>query len=397
MSFASLFLKPQQDRRICKGHLWVYSNEVDNKKSPLTNFVVGEQVVVTSASGRALGLAVVNPHNLICARLVSRDLKARLGLSLFKKRIKEALSLRQGIFEAPYYRLLFGDADFLPGVVADRFGDYVVLQIASAAMEQHKEPLLQALQEMLDCRGVLLRNDHAARALENLPLYTEVVGDLPEQFALVENGVHFRVPSQDGQKTGWFYDHRYNRAMLAPWVSGKRVLDVFSYVGGWGVQLAKAGAKQVTCVDSSAAALSYVEQNAELNACDDRMEAIEGKALDVLKFLIEEQEKFDVVVLDPPAFIKRKKDQKSGEAAYRHINELAIRLLQPGGLLLSASCSMQLPAASLTDIVRGAAMHLDRKCQLLLCGGQGPDHPIHPAIPETNYLKAQLFRILSRQ
>ncbi|MBX2857683.1 MAG: class I SAM-dependent rRNA methyltransferase [Cellvibrionaceae bacterium] len=397
MSFPPLFLKSQHDRRIRKGHLWVYSNEVDSKKSPLNNFAVGEQVVLTGASGQALGLAVVNPNNLICARLVSRSLNVRLGESLFKKRIQEALSLRQAIFDAPYYRLLFGDADFLPGVVADRFGDYVVLQIASAAMEQHKQSLLQALQAVLGCRGVLLRNDHAARQLENLPLYSEVVGDLPEQLELIENGVQFRVPSRDGQKTGWFYDHRCNRAMLAQWVSGKRVLDVFSYVGGWGVQLAKAGAKRVTCVDSSATALSYVEQNAELNACDDRMEAIEGSALEVLKFLIEEQEKFDVVVLDPPAFIKRKKDQKSGEAAYRHINELAIRLLQPGGLLLSASCSMQLPAASLQDIVRGAAMHLDRKCQLVYCGGQGPDHPVHPAIPETNYLKAQLFRILSRQ
>ena len=397
MSFAPLFLKPQQERRIRKGHLWVYSNEVDTQKSPLADFTVGQQVVLTSATGQALGIAVLNPQNLICARLISRSTNARLGKALFKHRIAEALSLRETCFDAPYYRLLFGDADFLPGVVADRFGDHLVVQIASAAMEEHKSALLEALQEAVPSKGILLRNDHGARELENLPLYSEVIGELPEQLALVENGVSFRVPSQEGQKTGWFYDHRENRRMLAPLVKGKRVLDVFSYVGGWGVQMAVAGAERVTCVDSSSQALGYVEQNAELNACDERMEAIEGKAVEVLKFLLEEQEKFDVVVLDPPAFIKRKKDQKSGEAAYRHLNELAIRLLNPGGLLLSASCSMHLAADSLSDIVRGASVHLDRRCQILSSGGQGPDHPVHPAIPETRYLKALLVRILSRK
>jgi len=239
-------------------------------------------------------------------------------------------------------------------------------------------------------------NDHSARALENLPSYVETLGEVPEELTLVENGVKFVVPAQGGQKTGWFYDHRLNRAQLQAWVKDKTVLDVFSYVGGWGVQAAVAGASKVTCVDVSEQALNYVERNAELNGCDDRMEAIEGKAIDVLKMLVEEGEKFDVVVLDPPAFIKRKKDQKAGEAAYRHINELAIRLLQSGGLLVSGSCSMHLGADTLQDIVRAASAHLDRDCQLVYSGGQGPDHPVHPSIAETSYLKAQFYRVLTR-
>ena len=240
----------------------------------------------------------------------------------------------------------------------------------------------------------MLSNDHSARALEALPEYVEVAyGDVPEQVELIENGTRFLAPVRGGQKTGWFYDHRVNRAQLQAYVKGKRVLDVFSYIGGWGVQAAQAGAREVVCVDASEAALDGVERNAVLNGVSERVSTIQGKAIEVMKHLIAQDEHFDVVVLDPPAFIKRRKDQKSGEAAYRHVNELGMRLLGRDGLLVSASCSMHLQRDTLLDIVRGAGRHLDRHVQIIGQGGQGPDHPVHPAIPETDYLKAVFARI----
>lgn len=392
-SLPELILKSQADRRLKRGHLWIFSNEVDIAKTPLKTLEIGQQVRVTSHQGRALGIATVNPNNLICARLVSRDPAHMLDKSLLVHRIKQALALRQACFTEPYYRLVYGDSDLLPGLVVDRFGDYLVVQIATAGMEAQREAVVEALQKCLKPTGILLRNDHSARALESLDSYVEAVGEVPEAVELVENGVRFTAPIVAGQKTGWFYDHRENRAFLQRLAPGKRVLDVFSYVGGWGVQAAVAGASEVVCVDSSEQALQWLAENATLNGVEDRMSGLQGKAAAVLKQLVEQGEQFDIVVLDPPAFIKRKKDQRSGEAAYRHLNELAIRLLARDGLLVSASCSMHLDTSGLVDIVRGAARHLDRHAQIIHQGGQGPDHPVHPAIPETSYLKAVFARV----
>jgi len=396
MSHASLILNKNAEKRIRQGHLWVFSNEVDTKKTPLSDFEMGQQVNIVSAKGQQLGAATVNPQALICARIFSRTADQGLTKRFFAKRIERALSLREAYFDQPFYRLVYGDSDFLPGVIADRYGDYLVVQIATAGMEACKDEILHAFNKVLEPKGIVLANDHSARTLENLPSYTEVIGEVPEYLQLEENNTLFTIPSQGGQKTGWFYDHRINRAEMAKWVKGKSVLDVFSYAGGWGVTAAVKGAQSVTCVDVSAKALDLVEKAAELNKVDDRILAIEGKAVHVLKMLIDEEQKYDVVVLDPPAFIKRKKDQKAGEAAYRHLNELAIRLLKRDGLLVSASCSMHLAQDTLTDIVRGAAMHLDRDAQLVYSGSQGPDHPRHPAIEQTNYIKAQFYRISHR-
>lgn len=394
MTLSSLILKPQCDRRLKLGHLWIYSNEVDVERSSLRNFEAGQQVRIEASSGKCLGIALMNPAGLICARVISRDEQYPLDKSLLVHRIKQALGLRTLAFDQPYYRLVYGDSDLLPGLVVDRFGDYLVVQIASAGMERVKDQVVEALVQVLKPEGILLSNDHSARALEQLPEYVEVAyGSIPDQVELVENGTRFLAPVAGGQKTGWFYDHRVNRAQLQQYVKGKRVLDVFSYIGGWGVQAAVAGAAEVVCVDASASALEGVERNAELNGVIDRVSAIHGKAIDVLKHLIAEGERFDVVVLDPPAFIKRRKDQKAGEAAYRHINELGIRLLGRDGLLVAGSCSMHLGKDTLVDIVRAAGRHLDRHVQIIGQGGQGADHPVHPAIPETDYLKAVFARV----
>lgn len=394
MSLPVLVLKPQADRRLKLGHLWIYSNEVEVEKSPLKSFEMGQQALVTAHNGKPLGIALINPNGLICGRLISRDEKFPLNKSLLVHRIKQSLALRELAFDEPFYRLIYGDADLLPGLVVDRFGDYLVVQIAGAGMELVKDDIVAALVQVLNPVGILLSNEHSARELESLPEYTEVAyGEVPGKVELIENNTRFLAPVQAGQKTGWFYDHRVNRAQLQQYVQGKRVLDVFSYIGGWGIQAAVAGAREVYCVDASEAAIDAVLENAQLNGVEDRVAGIQGKAIDVLKELIDNDERFDVVVLDPPAFIKKRKDQKAGEAAYRHINELGMRLLGRDGLLVSASCSMHLGKDTLLEIVRAAGRHLDRHVQIIGQGGQGPDHPIHPAIPETDYLKAVFARV----
>ncbi|MDD2159982.1 class I SAM-dependent rRNA methyltransferase [Pseudomonas sp. MIL19] len=395
MSLPSLRLKANADRRLRAGHLWVYSNEIDVTATPLSGFVAGDQAILEAAGGKALGVVAMSPNNLICARLLSRDLKHVLDKSLLVHRLNVALSLRERLFDKPCYRLVFGDSDLLPGLVVDRFFDILVVQLASATMERHKEDVLAALIQVCKPSGILLKNDSAARDAEGLPRYVETpFGVVPEWVALEENGVKFEAPVIEGQKTGWFYDHRMNRARLAPYVKGKRVLDLFSYIGGWGVQAAAFGASDVMCVDASGFALDGVERNAALNGLTDKVACVEGDVFEALKQLKASEERFDVIVADPPAFIKRKKDQKNGEGAYRRLNEQAMRLLNKDGILISASCSMHLEEDNLQNILLTSARHLDRNIQLLERGAQGPDHPVHPAIAETRYIKSLTVRLL---
>jgi 23S rRNA (cytosine1962-C5)-methyltransferase len=395
MSLPSLRLKANAERRLRAGHLWVYSNEVDVAATPLNGFQPGDQAILEMANGKPLGIVGVSPNNLICARLLSRDIGHTLDKSLLVHRIQVALSLRERLFEQPCYRLVYGDSDFLPGLVVDRFGDHLVVQLASATMERNKDAVIEALVQVLKPHGILLKNDSAARDAEGLERYVDTAfGVVPEWVDLEENGVKFQAPVRDGQKTGWFYDHRMNRARLAPYVKGKRVLDLFSYIGGWGVQAAAFGASEVFCVDASAFALDGVERNATLNGVAEKVACVEGDVFAALKELKNAEERFDVVLVDPPAFIKRKKDLKNGEAAYRRLNEMAMRMLNKDGILVSASCSMHLPEDDLQNILLQSARHLDRNLQLLERGAQGPDHPVHPAIPETRYIKNLTCRIL---
>lgn len=390
-----LKLKPQEDRRLREGHLWIYSNEVDVQATPLKNFSAGDQVRVEDKNGKCLGIATLTPTSLICGRLISRDEKYPLNKSLIVHRLQVALALREARYEQPYYRLVYGDSDFLPGLVVDRFGDICVVQIASAGMERVKDEIVEALQQVLSPSGILFKNDGKMRAVEGLESYVTVAaGEVPAEVLLQENGVKFLAPVQSGQKTGWFFDHRESRAELAHWVKGKRVLDVFSYVGGWGVQAAAFGASEVTCVDASAAALTLVAKNAALNNVSERVKTLQGDAFEVLAALKQAGEKFDVIVLDPPAFITKRKDHRNGLAAYRRTNELAMRLLNKDGLLVSGSCSLHLQREELVDVIRASARHIDRAAQIIHHGHQGVDHPIHPSIPETEYLKAVFARVL---
>lgn len=395
MTHKALRLKDRADRRLKAGHLWIYSNEVDTKATPLKAFSVGETVVIENAAGKAVGTGYVNPNTLICARLVSRDAKYMLDKSLLVHRTKVALSLRERLFDKPFYRLIFGDSDNLPGLVVDRFGDVLVVQISTAGMELVKDQVVEALVQVLKPTGILLKNDGTSRKLENLPEYIEIAhGEVADEVELEENGVRFLAPVMKGQKTGWFYDHRLNRDRLRHYVKGKRVLDVFSYIGGWGVQCAAFGAEEVICIDASEKAVDLVHRNAELNGLQDKVGTMQGDAFEALKQLKAEGEQFDVIIVDPPAFIKRRKDVKAGELAYRRINEMAMRLLSKDGILVACSCSMHLQRDSMMDALRAGSRHIERTLQVIEQGHQGPDHPILPAIPETEYIKAMTARVI---
>ena len=388
-----LFLRKGADHRLRGGHLWVYSNEVDSERSPLSRFAAGDLVAVRNTNDRLLGSAYMEPNALICARVYAPGEQRTLDAQFFTARLQAALAIREAAFDQPFYRLVYGDSDTLPGIVIDRFGDVLVMQLNNDGLERYREPLLAALVALLQPRGILLRADSRSRREQGLATDSSVVyGDVPEQVLLQENGVQFLAPVYSGQKTGWFYDHRMSRARLAAWVKDKGVLDVYSYIGGWGIQAAAFGASQVCCVDSSAQALEEVEANARLNGVAARVSTRRGSAPELMAAMYTEGSRFDVVILDPPAFIQRKKDLKKGIAAYRRINKLGLQLLHPGGLLVSASCSMHLSRAELIAAMQQAAVRTGCQIRVVEQGAQGPDHPIHPAIPETEYLKAVFAR-----
>jgi len=392
-SIPELRLKRGEDRRLSAGHLWVFSNEVDTGRTPLTAFSAGDLVRVVNDRDKFLGYAYVNPHSLISARILTRDTEGLPVKSLIVHRLQVALSLRKRLYDAPYYRLVYGESDGLPGLVLDRFGDLVVGQIATAGMETMKEDIQQAVQKVINPKALLWKNDSGARDLEGLTHYVDMgFGDMPDSVTVEEGGVTYQVPVSTGQKTGWFFDQAMNRANLRKYVKGARVLDVFSYLGAWGLGALKAGASEVTCVDSSASALESLTTTAAANGLTPQV--IRGDAFDVMEAMHAEKRRFDVVIVDPPAFIKRKKDIPKGEGAYKRLNQLAMQLLERDGILSSSSCSYHLEADSLTLAIQRAARHLARFAQVIEVGGQAPDHPIHPAIPETRYLKSLVCRVV---
>jgi 23S rRNA (cytosine1962-C5)-methyltransferase len=387
-----LVLKPREERRLQAGHLWVFSNEVDVAATPLTGFAPGDPASVRSSAGRFLGYAYVNPRTLISARLVGRDPDFPPGKSLLVHRLKVALALRKRLYAAPYYRLAYGEGDFLPGLVVDRYGDVLVAQLNTAGMDAMRSDVAAALVKVAAPRALLWKNDSPMRELEGLERGVETAfGELPATVVVPEGGVEFHVPLAGGQKTGWYYDQSANRALFAAHARGARVLDVFSYAGGFGLQALRAGAAAATCVDASGAALAAASASAAANGLE--VELLEGDGFEALESLAAGRRRFDAIVVDPPAFIKRRKDHAKGLAAYRRINQLAMQLLDRDGLLLSCSCSYHLAPGELVDAVQRAARHRDRFAQLIAVGGQASDHPVHPAIDETRYLRAFLFRV----
>jgi len=387
----ALRLKRNEDRRLQAGHLWVFSNEVDTGQTPLTKFDAGALVRVLAHNDRALGLAYVNPQSLICARLL--DSWRLPDVPWFVARLRSALALRERLYAAPYYRLVYGESDGLPGLVIDRFGDACVAQIGTAGMERLKPQIGEALKQVLGLRALLYKNDSAARETEGLPSSIEqAIGETANVATVVEDGLRFEAPLLEGQKTGWFFDQAANRRALTKYLRpGARVLDVFSYVGAWGVRAAAGGASDVLCIDSSASALEIAQRNGQANAL--KIRTRKADAFEALEELAREGARFDLVIVDPPAFAKRKKDLPKAQGAYKRLNQLALQVLAPDGILVSCSCSYHLSAEELRDAIAKAARGAAKHVQLVEMGGQAPDHPVHPAIPETRYLKAYFCRV----
>jgi 23S rRNA (cytosine1962-C5)-methyltransferase len=388
-----IILKKSQSDRIKRGHLWVYSNEIDTKLCSLKDVSPGEVITLYSNSKNFLGYGYINPNTLLSIRVLSQHKKQTVSEKLIHNRLKQALSLRETLYPSPYYRLVHGEGDYLPGLVVDRYGDFLVCQINTAGMQQLSSMVFDSLIKLLSPQGILLKSDEKQRTLEGLEEDNKIVyGDIPEETEITTEAGKFIVALQAGQKTGWFYDQTENRKQLKNIVKGKTVLDLFSYTGSFGITAALYGAEQVTCVDSSQSAIDYVNKNAELNGMSDKVETIKSDAFDQAKSFSAEKQRFDIILVDPPAFIKRKKDAKKGVEAYRRINELALRLTNRDGFLSSSSCSFNLPEDNLKNLIQKSGRHVDRRLQLIYQGQQDKDHPVHPAMPETKYLKNLIYR-----
>ncbi len=390
-----MVLKKSEERRLMAGHLWVYSNEVDTARTPLGQFKPGDQVAVHSSRGRAVAMASVNPHSLICGRVYSYRRGEKLAVPLLAKRIAAALALRESLFDEPCYRLVHSEGDWLPGLIIDRYGDYLVVQTNAVGMEALQDDIAEVLVDLLKPAGIYLRNTGATRKLEGLDEMEKCLyGDIPESTQLIENGLKFNISLKGGQKTGWFYDHRDNRQLLQKFCRGKRVLDAYCYLGAWGINALAGGAESVTAIDSSATAIEGARANAELNGFAGHWNGIKADVSDQLRALRDAGEKFDIVVLDPPAFIQRAKDKRKGIEKYRSINSMAVGLLNADGILVSGSCSHHLTDTELQRAVLQAGRQGNYGVQVMARGHQGQDHPVHAAIPETEYLKAIYARML---
>jgi 23S rRNA (cytosine1962-C5)-methyltransferase len=388
-SVKTIWLKKNEDRRINSGHSWVFSNEIEPSRSRIESCEPGVTVEVRSDRDRFLGYAMVNPHSLICARLLSRVEGVLPDEAWLQMRILKANETRKRLGFKEHYRMVFGESDSLPGLIADRYGPVLVVQTATAWMEQRLGVLIEGFKSIDGIEQIVLKNDSRARAVEGLEMYVKpVVGELPSHLRVVEEDRSFEISISAAQKTGWFYDQRFNRQQFLPLIPMMgEALDVCSYAGGWAVALAKRGGR-VTAIDASQVAIDHAIANGRLN--DVEIAGIKGDAFEVMQGLIDAGRTFDTVVVDPPAFIQRRKDEHTGLAAYRKLNQMAIQLLNPEGYLISCSCSYHLATEMLPPIINRAAQFSARRVQIVAQGGQSPDHPVHPAIPETRYLKALL-------
>jgi 23S rRNA (cytosine1962-C5)-methyltransferase len=389
----SILFQRERHARLMAGHPWAYSNEIA-MTAEAKALEPGSLVTLRTAAGEPIGTAMFNPRPLVSARMLTRDTNQAIDRGFLAARLEHALALRARLVDAPFYRLIHAEADGLPGLVIDRFGDAVVVQINSAGIERLREPLLGALEDVLAPRAIVLRSDASARTSEGLPAETVAVhGSLDDALVLHENGCRFRVDLQAGQKTGWFYDQRDNRAAVGALAAGQRVLDLFAYGGGFGVLAAARGAAEVVMVDRSKPALALAAASAALNNVEARCRTLEGEGFATLEAMAASRETFDIVIADPPAFVKTRKDLAVGIRAYRKLTRLAAGLVRPGGFLFVASCSHNVEPAAFAEQVCGGLSRARRSGRILRSAGAAPDHPVHPFLPESAYLKALLLQL----
>jgi 23S rRNA (cytosine1962-C5)-methyltransferase len=381
-------LLPGGHRRAETGHPWVYSNEVQMDEATKA-LPPGGLVTLKRADGRPLGVAMFNPHTLLAARLFDRDAARPIGRRFLLRRLERALKLRERLYPAPYYRLVHAEADGLPGLVVDRFGKVLVVQANAAGMDRLQPAIVDALTSLLSPEAIALRNDSPARALEGLGSEVRVaVGAIDGPVPVEENGATLAADVLGGQKTGWFFDQRDNRSFVAGLARGARVIDLYCYSGGFALAAARAGASSVTGIDRSDGALALAAETARASGVAGICEFRRAEVFAEAAALAAAGERFDVVIADPPAFARSRRDVPAALRGYRKLARLAASLTTPGGIVFLASCSHNVPAADFAEAARRGLADAGRMGRILREAGAGADHPVHMALPESAYLKS---------
>ena len=393
MVYPKLSLLAGQDRRLRAGHPWVFSNEL-KMDAAAKALDPGTPVRLANAAGKAMAVAQFNPHSLIAARVISRNQDATIDAAFLERRLARALRLREHLYAEPYYRLVHAEADGLPGLIVDRFGGTLVIQANSAGMDRLKPQLLAAVEQTLDVDRVIFKNDSPARTREGLDLGIDVAkGQASDMVELRENGLAFFADPIQGQKTGWYYDQRDNRAFAASLARDQRVLDLFSYGGGFGIAALEAGAKEAIAIDRSEGALALAREAAAKNGVDARLICRQQEGFAALDRLAGEKQRFGLVIADPPSFVKSKRELKSGLKGYRRLARAAASLVAEEGCLVIASCSHNVPVDLFRAEVRKGLSDAGRGGRLLRQSGASPDHPCHPMLPESAYLKCLAYML----
>jgi 23S rRNA (cytosine1962-C5)-methyltransferase len=388
---ASVHLRKDQERRLLLGHLWVFSNEIADD---LHGYEPGSLVDVYAHGGSFLGRGYINPHSLITVRLLTHR-RDTIDAGFFERRIEAAWRRRQRLFpEVEALRVVFSEGDLLPGLIIDRYGEHLVVQALTLGMELRTEWVCETLEHLLHPRAIIARNDAAIRSLEHLPTEKKMLrGSIEEPVEIQEADLHFQVDVWEGQKTGFYLDQRENRCLLRPLFHGARVLDAFCYTGAWALHAARAGATEVVGVDESARAIEQAVRHAERNGLQDHCRFSVDDVFHYLQEADVRQERFDCIILDPPAFVKSRSKLREGLHGYWEINRRAMRLLKPGGFLVTCSCSYHVDPDTFRGILLRAARTTRRTVVLLEMRSQAKDHPVLLPMGESSYLKCAVLAL----
>ena len=385
----TISLKRNADNRIKFGHLWVFSNELQE----IPKLQPGVVVKVVDSNQKSYGFGFYNPASLISVRLLKTEIFP--SVQLFIERIAISKALRQSLLgDIEMCRLVFGESDLLPGLIIDKYSNYFAIQILSAGMELMKSEIVQALLEIFpETKGIIEKNDTKLREIEGLPLISTVLfGEIPEKFISQEQGVQLELSLSEGQKTGYFLDQRINRKFVRTISRGLSVLDCYTNQGGFALNAGIGGAERIAAIDCSETALNAVSRNAELNGL--KIETIKADVAEYLSKAVERNEKWDMIILDPPAFAKNRKSVPKAKAAYAKINRLAMKMLNPNGYLIASSCSHHVFEDVFKDAIYRESCKLGKQLKQVYRGGQSPDHPILLSLPETQYLKFFVFQVV---
>ena len=387
---ASAILYPGKEKRVLGGHPWVFRSDIARMEgSPEP----GDIVTVRSAKGRFLAMAYWNPASEITLRVMSLR-EEPIDRDFIFRRVREAVDYRRCFADLRSCRLIFAESDRLPALIVDSFGDTLVVQCLALGMERFLPDVVDALAEIVKPKGIWARNDVPVRRKEGLPMTTGLLwGEVPDRVEMTENGIRFLVDVKEGQKTGFFLDQKENRAAIAPFVKDQRVLDCFTHTGSFALHAGHYGAAEVTGVDISDYACAFADENAALNGLQDRVRFVAANAFDLLSEASRSGEAYDVIILDPPAFTKTRAAIESARRGYKEINLRALKMLRPGGYLVTCSCSQHILPTMFRDIVLSAAVDARVQLRQIEFRTQGRDHPILPGVPETQYLKCGIYQV----